>query len=105
MLHSRCSYPMTSYQKAVDALKAAVIDSLDNDVSPNLQGEIWRHYQGMKNIAEQLKPSLSFSLDGVDRVMDYNPDENINFTLDTSTFAAADTISLDTSGTDVITFS
>ena len=96
---------MNSYQKAVDALKVALKDSLDNNVDSNLQGEIWRHYQGMKNISEQLKPSLSFSLDGVDRVMDYNPDENINFTLDTGTFAAADTISLNTSGTDVITFS
>jgi hypothetical protein len=37
--------------------------------------------------------------------MDYNPDENINFTLGADTFAAADTISLDTFGTDVITFS
>ena len=96
---------MNSYQKAVDALKVALKDSLDNNVDSNLQGEIWRHYQGMKNISEQLKPSLSFSLDGVDRVMDYNPDENINFTLGADTFAAADTISLDTFGTDVITFS
>ena len=99
---------MNSYQKAVDALKVALKDSLDNNVDSNLQGEIWRHYQGMKNISEQLKPSLSFSLDGVDRVMDAytEVDTNINFNLDNmSTTFAADTVSIDTSGTDVITFS
>ena len=45
---------MNSYQKAADALKEAVKASLDQDVEPNLQSEIWRHYQGMQNIANQL---------------------------------------------------
>jgi len=45
---------MNSYQNAVQALKQCVKDAVDNDVNPNLQSEIWRHYQGMKSIAEQI---------------------------------------------------
>ena len=58
---------MNSYQKAADALKDAVKSALDDNVDANLQSEIWRHYQGMENIAK---------LEGVGR---YNPDfQNIS---------------------------
>ena len=91
---------MNSYQIAADSLKEAVKASLDQDVDPNLQSEIWRHYQGMKAIDRQLPkpPRFSFKLDGVDRVFDeYDPDYNIQ---------AAQPVDLgDTYGKDVITFS
>jgi hypothetical protein len=62
---------MNPYQKAVDALKECVVDAINSNVDTNTQGEIWRHYQGMKAIEKQLKRSnLSFKLDGVDRVME-----------------------------------
>lgn len=67
---------MTSYQKAIKALEECVKDAMENDIDPGLQMEIWRHYQGMKSIQRQLpvEARLSFSLDGIDRVMDnYDP--------------------------------
>ena len=90
---------MNTYQQAADALKAAVKASLDQDVDSNLQSEIWRHYQGMQNIANQLEHKESFSLSGVM----YDPDENIQFT--EGPFAA-DTVSLGnlTFGDDIISF-
>lgn len=90
---------MNSYQKAADALKEAVKTSLDQDVDSNLQSEIWRHYQGMQSIANQLKEKDSFVISGNGF---YDPDYNINFAA-----AAADTISFGNTyqGEDVITFS
>ncbi len=90
---------MTSYQKAIKALEECVKDAMENDVDAGLQMELWRHYQGMQNIANQLEHKESFSLSGVM----YDPDENIQFT--GGTFAA-DTVSLGslTFGDDVISF-
>ena len=51
---------MNSYQQAVKALENCVKDAMENDVDNSLQMEIWRHYQGMKAIAMQLKePSVN----------------------------------------------
>ena len=69
---------MNSYQKAADALKEAVKASLDQDVDSNLQSEIWRHYQGMQSIANQLakvKSEKKSKLDAFDYF--YDPDYNI----------------------------
>lgn len=102
---------MNAYQKASAALKEAVKASLDQDVDSNLQSEIWRHYQGMKNIAEQLKEKDYFSIGGGW----YDPDANI--TINTQEFidgskqydfssVAAGPVSIDFGGgADVITFS
>ena len=70
---------MTPYQKAIKALEECVKDAMENDVDPGLQSEIWRHYQGMKAIDRQLpdEPKFSFKLDSVDRVLDYDPDYNV----------------------------
>ena len=74
MLRPRPSKTMTimnPYQKAVDALKECVTNAMNSEVDANTQGEIWRHYQGMKAIEKQLnRTNLSFKLDGIDRVMD-----------------------------------
>lgn len=89
---------MNAYQKAAAALKEAVKASLDQDVDSNLQSEIWRHYQGMQNIANQLKEKDSFVINGSGF---YDPDYNINFYP-----GAADTVPIDFGGgADVITFS
>jgi len=90
---------MNSYQKAADSLKEAVKASLDQDVDPNLQSEIWRHYQGMQNIANQLKEKDTFAISGEGL---YDPDYNINFV---AAAQGVDTISFSTYGNDVITFS
>jgi len=90
---------MNSYQKAADSLKEAVKASLDQDVDPNLQSEIWRHYQGMQNIANQLKEKDTFAISGEGL---YDPDYNINFV---AAAQGVDTISFGTYGNDVITFS
>tara|TARA_B100002019_G_scaffold95713_1_gene82406 strand:+ start:239 stop:502 length:264 start_codon:yes stop_codon:yes gene_type:complete len=87
---------MTVYQKALEALKECVKDAMDSNVDANTQGEIWRHYQGMKAIEKQIgRSSMSFKLDGIDRVMDYDPDYNI---------VAGQPVDLNV-GNDVITFS
>ena len=67
---------MNSYKTAVDALKECVTAAMNSDVDASTQGEIWRHYQGMKAIEKQLnRTNLSFKLDGIDHVMDmYNSD-------------------------------
>jgi len=100
---------MNAYAKAANALKEAVKASLDQDVDSNLQSEIWRHYQGMQNIADQLKEKDYFSISGM-----YDPDANI--TINTQEFTdgskqydfssvAAGEVDLSQYGNDVITFS
>ena len=87
---------MTVYQKALEALKECVKDAMDSNVDASTQGEIWRHYQGMKAIEKQIgRSGMSFKLDGIDRVMDYDPDYNV---------VAGQPVDLNL-GNDVITFS
>ena len=92
---------MNVYQNAVDALKECVKQSMESDIGSNTQGEIWRHYQGMKTIAEQLKgkdDSVQFFLSESEGKDLYDPDYNI---------AAAGPVAIDfgdTYGKDVITF-
>ena len=62
---------MNPYQKSIKALEECVKDAMENNLDASTQGEIWRHYQGMKAIEKQLnRTNLSFKLDGVDRVME-----------------------------------
>ena len=89
---------MNPYQKAIKALEDCVKDAMENNIDPGLQSEIWRHYQGMKAIDRQLpdNPKFSFKLDALDDAMDY-----VNIPPGPY---AADTISLNTGGEDVISF-
>jgi len=88
---------MTPYTKAVETLKECVKDAIDTNVDASTQGEIWRHYQGMKAIEKKLgRSNFSFRLDAIDDVMDYNPDYNIQ---------AAQPVDMNTYGVDTITFS
>ena len=89
---------MNTYQKAIKALEDCVKDAMENNIDPGLQSEIWRHYQGMKAIDRQLpdNPKFSFKLDALDDAMDY-----VNIPPGPY---AADTISLNTGGEDVISF-
>ena len=91
---------MNVYQNAVDALKECVKQSMESDVPSNTQGEIWRHYQGMKTIAEQLQETddqlhPQFFLSESEGKDLYDPDYNIQ---------AAQPVDLNI-GNDVITFS
>ena len=94
---------MNVYQNAVDALKECVKDAMENDVPSNLQGEIWRHYQGMKAITKQVNrgtrknTEFEFNLDTSSSL--YDPDYNIQAA------QPVDNISISTGGNDVITFS
>jgi hypothetical protein len=97
---------MNSYQKAVEALKQCVKDAVDNDVTPNLQSEIWRHYQGMKAIAEQLpeETGYSFSINGDSITIGsgvYDPDYNVQAAQPVNSFE----FSSHPGGYDIITFS
>ena len=92
---------MNPYQKAIKALEDCVKDSMENNIDPGLQMEIWRHYQGMKCIYEQLQKtdsSVQFFLSESEGRDLYDPDYNIQAA------QPVDNISLDT-GKDVITFS
>ena len=96
---------MNIYQKAANALKEAVKASLDQDVDPNIQSEIWRHYQGMKSIAEkipeeQIEYKFSINDEGSISITTglefHNPDYNIQ---------AAQPVDFNAYGLDTITFS
>ena len=78
---------MNPYQKAIKALEDCVKDAMENNIDPGLQSEIWRHYQGMKQLIvnSRKKKKFSFKLDALDDAMDYinipsgpyDPDYNI----------------------------
>ena len=52
---------MNMYDLATKALKDAVKAALDDNVDAALQCELWRHYQGVKQIAKQLEPASTES--------------------------------------------
>lgn len=64
------------YHDAVTALKKAFQWALENDEEENLQGELWRHYQGMKAIAKSKNLVESFNVDpgvfGAAQPVDWN---------------------------------
>ena len=108
---------MNMYNLATQALRDAVKQALDDEVDSNLQGELWRHYQGMKSIASQLQPESAKSSQAYrplggefsttpstfPTVSDsYDPDYNINISSG-SNVAAAPVFTSDTK--DVVTFS
>ena len=86
---------MNVYQQAENALKDAVKAALDDDIDSSLSTELWRHYQGVKTIASQVKPKASHTFSIGDQPLG----------LEFYNTVAADTINLDTNGEDVITFS
>ena len=86
---------MNVYQQAENALKDAVKAALDDDIDSSLSTELWRHYQGVKAIASQVKPKTSYTFSIGDQPLG----------LDFYNTVAADTINLDTNSEDVITFS
>ena len=88
------------FTNAVDAIRVALKSAIDDpNFNQNDLSEVWRHYLGMKTISEKVteKSPFNFSLDGVDRVMEFHdPDYNIQ---------AAQPVDLNTYGVDTITFS
>ncbi len=93
---------MNMYDLATNALRDAVKQAMDDNVDSSLQCELWRHYQGVKQIAEQLAPKKeSSNVFNVD--FGYDPEGNIN--ISSGLVGAADTISFSTDTKDVVTFS
>ena len=64
------------YHDAVTALKKAFQWALDNDEDENVQGELWRHYQGLKHISKSKDLVESFNVDpgvfGAAQPVDWN---------------------------------
>ena len=73
------------YQKASDALKDALVAALNSDEETSTLEELFQHYIGARNRAD--KASNSFSIHGGDSVINFGDG-----------LAAADTVSIDTSG-------
>ena len=74
-----------AYQKASDALKDALVAALNNDEETSTLEELFQHYIGARNRAD--KASNSFSIHGGDSFITFGDG-----------IAAADTVSIDTSG-------
>ena len=74
-----------AYQKASDALKDALVAALNSDEETSTLKDLWQHYIGAREIAD--KASNSFSIHGGDSVITFGDG-----------IAAADTVSIDTSG-------
>lgn len=93
---------MNVYERATASLKDALKQSLDDNVDSSLQSELWRHYQGVKSISSQIKPTSStFTVPSP--YTDYPSWDNIN--ISSGSNVAADTISFTSDTKDVVTFS
>ena len=47
------------YQTAVDSVKDALIEALNNDEETNTLSEIWQHYLGLRAIADKAATDVS----------------------------------------------
>ncbi len=61
-----------AYQKASDALKAALVEALNSDEETSTLQELFEHYIGARNRAD--KASDSFSIHGGDSVITFGND-------------------------------
>ena len=76
------------YQKASDALKAALVEALNTDEETSTLQELFEHYIGARKRAD--KAANSYSIYGGDSVITFGDDFN--------PVAAADTVAFDYSG-------
>ncbi len=76
-----------AYQKASDALKAALVEALNTDEETSTLEELFQHYIGARNRAD--KASNSYSIYGGDSVITFG---------DMDPIGAADTVQFDYSG-------
>lgn len=98
-----------AYQSAVDAVKDALITALNNDEETNTLSEIWRHYLGLRSIAD--KASADFVEEEIltfNRSQEYWEEDGISLT--GNPIGAADTVAISSGllggmGQDIITFS
>ena len=77
-----------AYQKASDALKAALVEALNTDEETSTLEELFEHYIGARKRAD--KAANSYSIYGGDSVIDFGDM--------TPTAVAADTVQFDYSG-------
>ena len=91
---------MSKYSQAEIAARDAVIQALYDNVPQNTLSELWRHYLGLRNIAETTEEKLSTT--NVDLgLIDFNVDTSESYPYG---YGAADTISLGSAGTDTLSF-
>ena len=76
-----------AYQKASDALKAALVEALNTDEETSTLEELFEHYIGARKRAD--KASNSYSIHGGDSVITFG---------DMNPIGAADTVAFDYSG-------
>ena len=76
-----------AYQKASDALKAALVEALNTDEETSTLEELFEHYIGARKRAD--KAANSYSIYGGDSVIDFG---------DNYSPCAADTVAFDYSG-------
>ena len=99
------------YQTAVDSVKDALIEALNNDEETNTLSEIWQHYLGLRAIADKAATDVSESIFGDTIISSSNQDywHEDGISLTGNPVAAADTVPMDGimggMGKDVITFS
>jgi hypothetical protein len=101
-----------SYQTAADSVKNALISALNNDEDTRTLSEIWRHYLGLRAIADQAcadqamssEDNITFNSSSASP-FDWGQD-GISFTGNpTATVVAADTVAISSlGGQDIITF-
>ena len=98
------------YQTAVDSVKDALIEALNNDEETNTLSEIWQHYLGLRAIADKAATDVSESIFGdtiISSNQDYWNEDGISLT--GNPVAAADTVAfggiMGGMGEDIITFS
>jgi hypothetical protein len=99
------------YQTAVDSVKDALIEALNNDEETNTLSEIWQHYLGLRAIADKAATDVSESIFGDTIISSSNQDywHEDGISLTGNPVVAADTVPMDGimggMGKDVITFS
>ena len=92
-------------KESAEAAKKAVIQALNDNMETNTLSELWRHYLGLRNIAENHKHKDEHITFGVSSDFANNAsvyagsgiiggmgDDHISFDVPTGTYAAADTV-------------
>jgi len=101
----------SAYQTAVDSVKEALIEALNTDEETNTLAEIWRHYFGLRAIADKAAADVSESIFGDTIISSSNQDywNEDGISLTGNPIGAADTVYIGgimgSAGSDVITFS
>ena len=90
---------MSKYSQAEIAARGDAVFRHSDNVPQNTLSELWRHYLGLRNIAEATEETLYTNVDL--GLIDFNVDTSESYPYG---YGAADTISLGGAGTDTLSF-